>query len=80
MGNPESFDDFDDADIISSYSRAEAIADGALVDITPTAKEAGFTVPVALTAAVRARLEPSECDPKIGQSLQGRLLDVPKVP
>jgi hypothetical protein len=67
---------FDDADIISSYSRAEAIADGTLVDVTAMAKEAGFKVPVALTAAVRARLEPSEGDVMFGQSLEGRLWDV----
>lgn len=34
------------------YSRAQAIADGVLVDVTETAKEAGFSCPVALTASV----------------------------
>lgn len=38
--------------VISSYSRAEAIADGVLVDVTEVAKEAGFTWPVAMTSAV----------------------------
>ncbi len=76
MGNREPSGLFDDADIISSYSRAEAIADGTLVDVTPTAKEAGFKVPTALTAALRARLEPSERDTMLGQSFQGRLWDV----
>lgn len=43
---------------IAVYSRAQAIADGALVDLTAWAGEgadgmlAGFTVPVAVTAAV----------------------------
>lgn len=32
-----------------TYSRAQAIADGALIDVTDTAVEAGFTLPVALT-------------------------------
>jgi hypothetical protein len=76
MEKPESNGLFDDADIISSYTRTEALADGTLVDITPLAKEAGFKVPVALTAAVRARLEPSERDISAGQSLEGRLWDV----
>lgn len=35
---------------ISSYSRANAIADGVLIDVTSVASEAGFMVPVALTA------------------------------
>lgn len=39
-------------DLIHSYSRAQAIRDGVLVDVTGTAKEAGFKIPVALTSAV----------------------------
>ncbi len=39
-------------DVISSYSRAEAIDDGVLVDVTDTAREAGFRFSVALTRAV----------------------------
>lgn len=34
---------------IYSYSRAQAFADGNLVDVSHTAREAGFRVPVALT-------------------------------
>ena len=33
---------WDDAEIISIYTRAQAIEDGVLVDVTDTAKEAGF--------------------------------------
>ncbi len=40
-----------DFEIIHSYSRAKALEDGLLVDVTETAKEAGFNFPVALTAA-----------------------------
>ena len=40
--------------VISSYTRAQAIADGTLVDVTGTAREAGFKLPVALTAAAWA--------------------------
>lgn len=40
--------------MIHTYTRAEAIADGVLIDVTETAKEAGFRIPVAVTAAVWA--------------------------
>lgn len=35
--------------VIYAYTRAQAIEDGVLVDVTVTAAEAGFKVPVALT-------------------------------
>lgn len=38
-------------DVISTYTRAEAITDGVLVDVTETAKQAGWKYPVALTRA-----------------------------
>jgi hypothetical protein len=41
-----------DAVLIHSYTRAHAIRDGGLIDVTTHAKDAGFRVPVALTAAV----------------------------
>lgn len=37
--------------VISSYSRAQAIEDGVLVDVSSVAREAGFKSPVAMTAA-----------------------------
>jgi hypothetical protein len=43
--------DATDPKLISSYTRSEALADGVLVDVTETAREAGFVVPVALTRA-----------------------------
>jgi hypothetical protein len=36
---------------ISTYSRRQAIDDGVLIDVTSTATEAGFRIPVAITAA-----------------------------
>jgi hypothetical protein len=61
--------------VIHSYSRAEALEDGALIDVTSTAREAGFRIPVALTRAV--------CDsyvavpPKVvAQDEPGRLWDI----
>jgi hypothetical protein len=41
-------------DVIYQYSRAQAIEDGILIDVTETAKEAGITFPTTLTAAVWA--------------------------
>ncbi len=38
-------------EVIYSYTRAQAIDDGVLIDATEMAKEAGFNWPVALTAA-----------------------------
>lgn len=38
--------------VISQYTRAQAIADGFLVDVSETAREAGIKFPVALTRAV----------------------------
>jgi hypothetical protein len=61
--------------VIFSYTRARAIADGVLVDVSELAKEAGFRFPVAVTAGVWA-----ECvtvpDGVAGQDETGRLWDV----
>jgi hypothetical protein len=43
---------FTKADVISAYTRAQALADGVLIDVTKTAREAGIRFPVAVTAAV----------------------------
>lgn len=40
--------------IISMYTRSQAMADGVLVDVTPTAREAGFRYPVAVSCGVWA--------------------------
>ena len=59
---------------ILAYTRADALADGVLIDVSVMAKEAGFSVPVAVTAALQADIEdiPSES----GQDIEGRLWDV----
>ena len=41
---------------ISTYTRAQAIEGGNLVDVSETAREAGFTIPVAVTRTVWNRL------------------------
>ena len=38
--------------VIYSYTRAQAIEDGVLIDVSETAKEAGIKLPTAVTAAV----------------------------
>lgn len=42
--------------VISTYSRAQAIADGVLIDVSAEAHEAGFKVPTAITAAAWAEV------------------------
>jgi len=58
------------------YSRAQAIADGALVDVTEIGAEVGFKLPVAITEALHNRLMPKKADDAIGQEYDGRLWDV----
>ena len=62
-------------DLVFAYTRAEAIADGVLVDVSEMAKEAGFKYPVALTSTVYARYV--EVPPGVeGQDKEGRLWDI----
>jgi hypothetical protein len=66
---------FDGAPIIHAYTRADAIEDGELIDVSETAREAGIRFPVALTRAVFSRYV--EFDPHCeGQDEAGRLWDV----
>ncbi|HJT79458.1 MAG TPA: DUF6573 family protein [Gemmataceae bacterium] len=46
---------FDESDLIHRCTRAEALRDGVLIDVSATAKEAGIRYPVALTRAVWER-------------------------
>jgi hypothetical protein len=65
------------AEVIYSYSRAQAIDDGVLVDVSAMAKEAGFRYAVALTAAAWADCVAwPENRRGAGQSETGRLWDV----
>lgn len=73
---------WDDADYIHIYSRADAIRDGILIDVTDLAREAGFTVAVALTqeawtdcVAWSNATEDTNGD-LTGQAETGRLWDV----
>jgi hypothetical protein len=65
---------WDDAEVISVYTRAQALEDG-LVDVSEMAKEAGIKFPVALTAAVYGQYV--EVPEGItGQDERGRLWDI----
>lgn len=67
---------WDDAPVISRYSREQAMEDGVLVDVTETAGEAGFRHPVALTAAVNADVGDIPPSKKGIEDRQGRLWDL----
>src|SRR5262249_62418604 len=66
---------FENADLIHRYTRANAIRDGVLIDVSATAGDAGFQYPVALTAAAWSRCV--EVPPGVlCQDEAGRLWDV----
>lgn len=72
---------FDQSDIIHSYTRAQALADGVLVEVpAEIASEAGFKVHLALTSAVWEQCvdwTQADSDHKgFPQDQQGRLWDV----
>ena len=63
------------AEIIDAYSRAQAIEDGVLVDVSSVAREAGIRFPVAMTRTVWSKYvevpEGVKC-----QDESGRLWDI----
>jgi hypothetical protein len=66
-------------ELIHTYTRSQAIQDGYLVDVTQTAMEAGFRLPVAITrAAWEDCVEWTEEDSQrqLSQDEAGRLWDV----
>lgn len=72
-----------DAEVISTYSRAQAIEDGVLVDLCQAGdfdkavKEAGFKFPVACTAEVFAEcIKLTKAAERAGNDINGRLWDV----
>ena len=64
------------APIISVYTRDQAIEDGILVDVSETAREAGFRIPVAVTRTVWSRLVALPKGYRGFQDESGRLWDV----
>lgn len=67
---------WDDAEVVSVYTRAQALEDGVLVDVTGWAREAGFKIPVAVTAGVWGILKPSKELETEGQDVVGRAWDL----
>ena len=61
--------------MIYTYTRAQALADGVLVDVSQTAQEAGFRYPAVITADLHATLTPNRRERSYGQSYEGRLWD-----
>jgi hypothetical protein len=86
----ESRNPFESVEVISSYSRAQAIEDGVLMDLSELAREAGFKYPIAVSVGVFAVLapwangsegdisKPAEGQPLygLGQSFNGRAWDL----
>ena len=70
-GNATAFDP-----VLSTYTRAQAIADGILVDVSDTAREAGFNIPLAVTRGVWERLVALPEGYQGFQNERGRLWDV----
>lgn len=64
------------APVIHRYTREDALEDGVLVDVTQTAREAGFAHPVALTAAVHADVRDIPPSKRGIEDEEGRLWDL----
>ncbi|CAA9301604.1 MAG: hypothetical protein AVDCRST_MAG93-4643 [uncultured Chloroflexia bacterium] len=67
---------WDDAEIISRYTRAQAIEDGVLSDVSKIAREAGIIHPVALTTNIRIDLDDIPPTRSGIESYQGRMWDL----
>jgi hypothetical protein len=68
--------DLEFGEIIFAYTRDDALEDGALIDVSKTAREAGFKIPVAVTAAVWGMIENIPTSYQGVQDVPGRLWDV----
>ncbi|MED0738793.1 DUF6573 family protein [Aneurinibacillus thermoaerophilus] len=63
-------------EVITAYTRSDAIADGTLIDVSNMAKEAGFRFPVAITRTVwEGYIVPDKQAEANGESQEGRLWD-----
>lgn len=69
--------DHTDWNIVYAYTRAQAIADGVLIDVTEEAKQFGYKVSVAVTLTLfNQYIRASEGMIAEGQSTEARLRDV----
>lgn len=73
MGIDEESEKFE---VIHACTRAQAIEDGVLVDLSGLAREAGFRWPVAVTRSVWDVVEPGCALKEEGQSFTGRAWDM----
>ena len=70
---------FNEADVISIYTRSQAIEDGFLIDVSKTAKQAGFKIPVAISIIVWESYiawNDKDNNRQTIQNTEGRLWDV----
>ena len=68
---------FSDLELIFSYTRADALDDGVLIDISSAAREHGFKLPTAVTDSLfHGHVVPPEGLEGEGQSVEGRLHDL----
>lgn len=75
---------WDDAEVLSTYTRAQAIEDGVLTPVEALvpdepdfARSVGWKFPIAMTASVVALVRPTEREAgECAQDLKGRLWDV----
>lgn len=70
---------FSDADVIHRYTRAQAIADGVLVDLSaacPDVCRQHYPVPVACTASVWALIDKAVKNPRWSNDLNGVVHDL----
>ncbi|MTI79999.1 MAG: hypothetical protein FH758_03790 [Firmicutes bacterium] len=66
-----------DWEVIYQYTRKQTLEDGVLIDVSNTAKEAGFRYPIAVTKAVwEDIITPDFKSRDCGQSEEGRLWDI----
>src|SRR5713101_7857899 len=64
-------------EVVFSFGRSQALAEGWLVDVTDIAREAGISHPVAVSRRVWDELiVPDELSHRAGQEEMGRLRDV----
>jgi hypothetical protein len=69
--------DKDEPEVCSTYTRAEALSDGMLIDVTARAREAGIQVPIALTRAVwNAYVELTPAATMALNNIEGRCWDI----
>jgi len=67
---------FSNFELIFSYTRADALADSVLIDITAAAREHGFKLHTAVTDSLFGYVVPPDGLEGEGQSLEGRMHDL----